>query len=75
MAQRYDLLIVREDQNKKSWWTKIGAAFENRNGDGYQLIFEALPIPDKNGDVRVIMKTPSERPERIERTEYEKNAR
>lgn len=63
MPQRYDLLIVREDENKKSWWTKIGVAFENRNGDGYQLLFEALPIAGKDGQVKVIMKQPSEREE------------
>lgn len=61
MAQRYDLLTVREDDKGKSWWTKIGAGFENRNGDGYQLVFEALPIADKNGQVRVIMKVPQDR--------------
>lgn len=62
MAQRYDLLIVREDQNGKSWWTKIGAGFENRSGDGFSLVFEALPIPDKKGEVRVVMKVAAERP-------------
>lgn len=64
MAQRYDLLTVREDEQGKGWWTKIGAAWENKSGDGFQLLFEALPIPDKKGDVRVIMKVPSERPAR-----------
>lgn len=61
MAQRYDLLVVREDEKGKSWWTKIGAGFENRNGDGYQLLFEALPIPGNDGQVKVIMKQPTER--------------
>ena len=59
----YDLLMVREDENKKSWWTKIGAGFENRNGDGYQLLFDALPIPGKDGLVKVVMKRATEREE------------
>ena len=55
-TQHYDLLMVREDENKKSWWTKIGAGFENRTGDGYQLLFDALPITGKDGLVKVVMK-------------------
>ena len=62
MAQRYDLLVAREDKDSKTWWTKIGVAWENQKGDGYQLFFEALPIPNKNGECKVIMKQPSERP-------------
>lgn len=64
MAQRYDLLLPREDKDNKTWWTKIGVAWENQKGDGYQLIFEALPIPGKDGQVKVIMKQPTEREER-----------
>ena len=60
----YDLLVVREDENKKSWWTKIGAGFENRTGDGYQLLFEALPVPGKDGLVKVVMKKAQEREDR-----------
>ena len=63
MANRYDLLVVREDEKGKSWWTKIGVAWPNKNDDGYQLYFEALPIANKQGEVKVIMKQPSEKPE------------
>lgn len=63
MAQRYDLLVVREDDQKR-WWTRIGVAFENKSGDGYQLLFDALPIAGKDGQVKVIMKVPSEKDDR-----------
>ena len=64
MAQRYDLLTVREDDKGKSWWTRIGVAFENRNSDGFMLLFEALPIANKNGEVRVVMKQPNDKDDR-----------
>jgi hypothetical protein len=51
---------VREDDKGKTWWTKIGVAFENRGGDGFMLLFEALPIPNKNNEVRVVMKQPND---------------
>ena len=63
---RYDLLLPREDSEdkNKTWWTKIGAAWPNKSGDGFQLIFEALPIPGKDGVVKVVMKQPTEREDR-----------
>jgi hypothetical protein len=65
MAQRYDLVTPREDKNGKTWWTRVGVAFENQNGDGFSLSFEALPLPslDRDGklQVRVLMRAPRER--------------
>lgn len=69
---RYDLLVVRED-GEKNWWTKIGAAFENKSGDGYTLLFEALPMPGKDGQCKVVMKLPSSFPD--ERSSYRKEDR
>ena len=54
--KRLDCLVVREyeakDGTKKKSWTKIGVAFEGRDG-GYNLTLDALPI-----DGRIIMREP-----------------
>jgi hypothetical protein len=42
MAERLDALTVRE-YNGKSYWTKIGAAFPNKNGEGYIVRLDAVP--------------------------------
>ncbi|HEX8413760.1 MAG TPA: hypothetical protein VF637_07720 [Sphingomicrobium sp.] len=39
---RLDALTVRES-NGKSFWTKIGAAFPNKNGAGYIVRLDAMP--------------------------------
>ncbi len=39
---RLDALTVRES-NGKSFWTKIGAAFPNKNGQGYIVRLDAMP--------------------------------
>lgn len=44
MAERLDALTVRES-NGKSYWTKIGAAFPNKNGVGYIVRLDAMPAP------------------------------
>lgn len=54
MSDRYDLLTARE-KDGKSYFTKIGVMFPNRNGDGFTAFFEALPIPGPDG-CKVIVK-------------------
>jgi hypothetical protein len=46
MSKRYDIMAPRKGK-EKTFWTRIGTAFE---GDkGIQLIFDALPLPDAEG--------------------------
>lgn len=60
----FDLLSVREYTDNygavKASFTKIGKMFPNKAGDGFSLILNALPIADKNGDVRVLAKKPDD---------------
>ena len=53
--KRYDIIVGRES-NGKTYWTKIGAAFERDQG-GFSLSFDALPIPDAKG-CRALMVEP-----------------
>lgn len=70
MAERLDALTVREytdrDGNKKSSWTRIGAAFPTRDG-GYSITLDALPLPtmgERGLETRIILKVPQDRSER-----------
>jgi len=67
MAQRYDLMVPRAGNDGKTYWTKVGVAFANKSGNGYNLTFEALPLPSKNDkgeyETRVIMMEPRPRPD------------
>ena len=51
---RYDLLSPRKGKDDKTRWFKIGAAFP-RNKGGFQLVFDALPLPDAEGRVSLMM--------------------
>lgn len=64
MSERLDALVVREytdrDGNKKSSWTKIGAAFPTRDG-GWSITLDALPIPsmgDRGLETRILLRAP-----------------
>lgn len=54
MSKRYDLLTARE-KDGRSYFTKIGVMFPNRDSDGFTAIFEALPLPGPEG-CKVIVK-------------------
>lgn len=59
--QRYDLIVAREGKEGKVYWTKVGSGFPARSGEGFSLLFDALPLPGKDGSVWVQMRIPQER--------------
>jgi hypothetical protein len=61
MSDRYDLLTARE-KDGRSYFTKIGVMFPNRNGEGFTCFFEALPIPGPDG-CKVIVKKAEPKPD------------
>lgn len=47
MAKRMDICTPRKKKDGGTFWVKIGTAWE---GDkGWQLVFDALPLPDAEG--------------------------
>jgi hypothetical protein len=54
---RYDLISPREGKDGKTRWLKIGAAFPRDKG-GFSLVLDALPLPDKDGRVSLLMTEP-----------------
>ena len=67
MADYYELNTIRKDQNGKDINTRIGAAFPFKNGEGFVLKFNALPMPrvDDQGQMEcvVMMGKPYEKKE------------
>lgn len=47
MATRFDICAPRKGKDDKTFWHRIGTAWQ---GDkGIQLVFDSLPIPDSEG--------------------------
>jgi hypothetical protein len=57
---RYDLISPRARKDGKTFWVKVGAGFARDKG-GFSLSFDALPLPDAEGKVTVLMTEPKER--------------
>lgn len=65
MTTRYDALAVSSyvtrDGEEKTFFTKIGTMWPNKNNNGFMLDLNAYPIPNKEGKVRIVLKEPTER--------------
>ena len=47
MNTRFDICTPRKGKDDKTFWTRIGTAWQSDKG--IQLVFDALPIPDSEG--------------------------
>jgi len=56
MAERLDALTVRES-NGKSYFTKIGAAFPNKDGKGWTVLLDAVPASNE-GQYKIMLREP-----------------
>lgn len=56
--KRYDVSSPRE-RGDKTFWVRVGTAFEDEKGTS--IVFDALPLPDKDGRVSVRLFEPRPR--------------
>ena len=56
MNERLDALTVRES-NGKSYFTKVGAAFPNKDGKGWTVLLDAMPAPVE-GQFKIMLREP-----------------
>ena len=52
----FEIFVVREGSNKKSYFTKIGAAWPTKSGTGYNADLFALPV-----DGKIVLLPPKEK--------------
>jgi hypothetical protein len=64
MSQRLDALSVRSYKDgsgqEKASFTRVGVAFPLKNGEGYQVVLDAMPAP-QDGQFKILLKPPQER--------------
>ena len=55
-SHRAFTVIKREGQD--DFWLPIGAAFPHQSGDGFNIILQALPIPNGDGQCKIVLRPP-----------------
>jgi hypothetical protein len=64
MTDRYDAVISRKDKNGKVRYTKIGSAFPAKDGkDGFNIVLDALPMPNAEGQAWISLFVPKPKEE------------
>ena len=52
--------VTKRGDGKDDWWTPIGAAFVHKNGEGFNVILQALPIPNGDGQCKIVLRPPKD---------------
>jgi hypothetical protein len=56
---RLDALSARES-NGKTYWTRIGVAFQSKDGTGWNVLLDAMPAP-VDGQFKITLMPPREK--------------
>lgn len=51
MADRYDIVTPRPGKDGKTFWLRIGSMFQSKDGNGYAIKLDALPLPNEKGEI------------------------
>jgi hypothetical protein len=52
--------VVKRGEGQEDFWLAIGAAFAHQSGDGYNIILQALPIPNSDGQCKIVLRPPKD---------------
>lgn len=61
MVNYWEISSPRPGKEGKTHWVRVGTMFESKDGSGFNIVFDALPLPDKEGGVRLIARPPRPR--------------
>ena len=65
MADRLDAICGIKSRNGKTYWTKVGVAFPSRQGNGYSLFLDYIPVArNEDGKIAILLAEPREDGER-----------
>jgi hypothetical protein len=51
---------VIKKEGHDDFWLPIGAAFAHQSGEGFNVILQALPIPDGDGQCKIVLRPPKD---------------
>ena len=60
-VDRLNVLSPRPRKDGKTYWLNIGTAFRSKDGEGWDVLFDAIPLSDENGKCRVTLRPPRDR--------------
>lgn len=59
-ATRFDIVSPRPKKDGGTYWLKIGQMFPAKDGEGYSIKLDAIPLPNEKGEVWIKAFVPRE---------------
>jgi hypothetical protein len=59
--------VVKRGEGQDDFWLPIGAAFAHQSGDGFNIVLQALPIPNGDGQCKIVLRKPKDEDDRKSR--------
>jgi hypothetical protein len=50
--------VIKRGDGQDDFWLAIGAAFPHQSGDGFNVVLQALPIPNGDGQCKIVLRPP-----------------
>lgn len=63
MSQYYEIKYAVKGKEDKTYWNRCGTAFPMKQGDGFNIILDAIPTATENGQIRLSMFPPKPKDE------------
>ena len=60
MSNRYDICSGRPKKDGGTYWIRVGSMMKDREGDGYSIKLDAIPLPNEKGEVWIKAFVPRE---------------
>ena len=52
--------VIERGEGQDAFWLPIGAAFRHQSGDGLNVILQALPVGNGDGQVKIVLRPPKD---------------
>ena len=62
-VDRLNVISPRPRKDNRTYWLSVGTAFRSKDGQGWDVLFDALPLADEKGKVVVMLRPHKDREE------------
>jgi hypothetical protein len=56
----YRAYTVVKREGQEDFWIALGAAFMHQDGEGFNVILQALPLPSGDGTCKIVLRPPKD---------------
>ena len=56
----YRAYTVVKREGQEDFWIALGAAFMHQDGEGFNVILQALPLPSGEGTCKIVLRPPKD---------------